>query len=66
MPYKRFHQFISERKAAQTAAKEWDMAGRKWEKQGGARLRNKCSQYKEGSDAYTSCMYGATDDDKGK
>ena len=65
MLYKRFSQFITEKKAAQTAEKEFDISGRKWEKQGGAKLKNKCSQYTEGSARHMACMYGATDDDKG-
>jgi len=65
MLYKRFKEFIAEQTSTQTIARKFRVAGTNWEKQGGAKLKNKCSQYTDGSDRHTACMYGGRDNDRG-
>ena len=62
MKYKSFKKYITE-KSTQAAAKQFDALGYKFEKQGGAKLKQKCAQFKAGSDAHTSCMYGQDKDE---
>ena len=64
MKYKSFSKFITE-KSAQTDAREFQVAGYRFSKQGGERLKQKCAQFKLSSEEHTSCMYGQTDDKQG-
>ena len=64
MKYKSFSKFITE-KSIQTAAREFQVAGYKFEKQGGAKRRQGCAQLTPGSEEHTSCMYGMGDDKQG-